>query len=57
MVERFDLVKHLNLDQNTQNELNIITTFDFDIFKLKEYTKDNELVTTTAYVRTFFNVV
>ena len=48
--ERLDLAKHLNLDSDAQAELARAHTFDFDIFKLREYTKDNELVAATSYV-------
>lgn len=40
----------LNLDQMTVSHLRIIETVEFDIFKIKEYTKDNEMVTVISHL-------
>ena len=37
--------KILQLNKDTQQELQKIQTVDFNIFKIKEYTNENELVT------------
>jgi cAMP-specific phosphodiesterase 4 len=42
--------KILNLDQNIQDELKIIHTYNFDIFKIKDQTLNNELVTVVSYI-------
>jgi hypothetical protein len=40
----------LNLDEMTVSHLRVIETVDFNIFKIKEYTRDNEMVVIISHL-------
>jgi hypothetical protein len=42
--------KILQLSEPIIGEMNIIHTYDFDIFKVRDLTKNNELVTVVSYI-------
>jgi len=44
------VIQILGLDKETQNHLKLIESREFDIFKIREFTKDNELVAVISYL-------
>lgn len=42
--------KILKLNDESKEELKLVDTYDFNIFNLREFTKDNELATTVCYI-------
>ena len=38
------------LNDESKEELKLVDTYDFNIFNLREFTKDNELATTVCYI-------
>ena len=51
------IVKILNLNKDAQDELDKIDQYDFNIFKLRDATKENELVTVLSYLHSKLEVL
>jgi hypothetical protein len=42
--------RYFDLNMEVKSELERVSSLDFDVFKIREQTKDNELVTTVSFI-------
>ena len=42
--------RYFDLNMEVKSELARVSSLDFDVFKIREQTKENELVTTISYI-------